>query len=204
MSDSLVYEALDLKQKSIRVLTILSTSTKTAIRRVPLRRGHVCLSYTWGDDADHRYIEVNGKGLRVRPNLYAFLLRRRKDFKSKELWIDAVCIDQKNVKEKNAQVQMMVEIYRSAKEVLIWAGNVGSRLRWVTGCHGVLPWSWMSEKLANAFPEDWLLPEGLDDNPYFGRTWIVQEITLGKRVSLLLESGTVPFARWRECMSSVQ
>jgi hypothetical protein len=133
MSDSFVYEPLDLKQKSIRVLTILSTSTKTAIRcelrRVPLRRSHVCLSYTWGNDADHRYIEVNGKGLRVRPNLYTFLLRARRDFKSKELWIDAVCIDQKNVKEKNAQVQMMAEIYRSAKEVLIWAGNVGSRLR---------------------------------------------------------------------------
>jgi len=140
--DEFVYEPLDLRQKSIRVLVVLPTSTKTAIRceirQVLLGGNHVCLSYTWGEDADHKYIELNGKPFRVRPNLYEFLVRARRDFMGDELWVDAVCIDQRNVREKSAQVQIMPEIYRSAREVLIWAGSVGSRLRWVAAGYEVL------------------------------------------------------------------
>jgi hypothetical protein len=36
------------------------------------------------------------------------------------LWIDAICIDQTNVKERNAQVQLMPTIYQSAGKVVAW------------------------------------------------------------------------------------
>jgi hypothetical protein len=38
------------------------------------------------------------------------------------LWIDAICIDQATMKEKNHQVQQMGSIYKTAKEVWIWLG----------------------------------------------------------------------------------
>jgi hypothetical protein len=38
------------------------------------------------------------------------------------LWIDALSINQENVKEKNQQIPLMPFIYRRAKEVLVWLG----------------------------------------------------------------------------------
>lgn len=39
------------------------------------------------------------------------------------LWIDAICIDQNNVDERNHQVRMMSDIYQGATEVLVWLGQ---------------------------------------------------------------------------------
>lgn len=38
------------------------------------------------------------------------------------IWIDALCIDQKNPKERNHQVGLMKSIYTFARQVLIWLG----------------------------------------------------------------------------------
>ncbi|KAK7747636.1 hypothetical protein SLS62_009047 [Diatrype stigma] len=42
---------------------------------------------------------------------------------SGNFWIDAICIDQENLNERNVQVAMMPTIYRSAKSVLVWLGS---------------------------------------------------------------------------------
>jgi hypothetical protein len=39
------------------------------------------------------------------------------------LWIDAVCIDQTNIAERNAQVAMMAKIYGSGSGMIIWLGE---------------------------------------------------------------------------------
>jgi hypothetical protein len=39
-------------------------------------------------------------------------------------WVDALCIDQQNVAERNHQVRVMGKIYRMAKEVFVWLGCV--------------------------------------------------------------------------------
>ncbi|TFB00421.1 hypothetical protein CCMA1212_007750 [Trichoderma ghanense] len=36
--------------------------------------------------------------------------------------IDAICIDQKNLKERGHQVQQMGDIYKQAERVLFWLG----------------------------------------------------------------------------------
>lgn len=38
-------------------------------------------------------------------------------------WIDAICIDQSNVKEKNIQVPKMKQLYSTATKVVIWLGD---------------------------------------------------------------------------------
>jgi hypothetical protein len=38
------------------------------------------------------------------------------------LWIDAICINQRDLVERNQQVNMMIEIYSEAEETLIWMG----------------------------------------------------------------------------------
>jgi Heterokaryon incompatibility protein (HET) len=41
---------------------------------------------------------------------------------SRLLWIDAICINQEDVDERNHQVQMMFDIYQQAQVVRAWIG----------------------------------------------------------------------------------
>jgi hypothetical protein len=86
------------------------------------------LSYTWGDASiSGPTILLNGKPFRVGTNLGNALLNLRYNDveigKERTLWIDAICIDQRNITERNEQVQRMKSIYSNAIQVLIWLGN---------------------------------------------------------------------------------
>src|SRR5580700_5121291 len=39
------------------------------------------------------------------------------------LWVDAICINQENITERNSQVQLMKSIYEKASRVLVWLGE---------------------------------------------------------------------------------
>jgi hypothetical protein len=83
-----------------------------------------CLSYVWGPDGDYQDILVNGKMFKCRRNLWDFLsIARRKYAANHEAyWIDAICIDQKSIPERNLLVAQMGDIYSSATTVLVWLG----------------------------------------------------------------------------------
>ena len=78
------------------------------------------LSYTWGQShrSDRAYCD-NDEYINVTPNLLAALLhlQRRKPV---TLWIDAVCINQEDHKERSCQVSLMSQIYQKAKQVIVW------------------------------------------------------------------------------------
>jgi hypothetical protein len=68
--------------------------------------------------------------IKIGPNLSEFLLcyleQHFRLFAREpvwDLWIDAICIDQKNALEKAIQIGLMGEIYASAGKVLIWLGK---------------------------------------------------------------------------------
>ena len=109
-----------------------------------------CLSYTWADPLYHNLsapslirrttgdrninVECDGKVLQITENLKEALLQLTRNGISSNpgdrvqwrrqplIWIDALCINQKNSDEKGSQVQMMSEIYRLAKTVIVWLG----------------------------------------------------------------------------------
>jgi hypothetical protein len=81
------------------------------------------LSYFWGDQDNRQYIVVDNQKLAVGQNLYGALSRLRDHDFTRILWIDAICIDQQNDKEKEAQIQMMALIYAQARCVLVWLGE---------------------------------------------------------------------------------
>lgn len=115
------------------------------------------LSYTWGDPctlyankqeispqgawaARAFDIEVDGKAVSVGANLYAALLGLRSHVSHQKdpqfpntpqssgcFWIDALCINQNDLKEKSCQVMMMSRIYQQASLVFAWLGG-GDRL----------------------------------------------------------------------------
>jgi hypothetical protein len=81
------------------------------------------LSYVWGDRADPREISCNGVSMEVTRNLFDALAAIRLRTASRWLWVDAICINQEDLEERNYQVARMGSIYRKADRVLIWLGH---------------------------------------------------------------------------------
>jgi len=81
------------------------------------------LSYTWGAPRGTRPILCEGRAILVTPNCEQALLHLRQKFRPRNLWIDAICIDQQSVSEKNQQVPMMGDIYRRASRSILWLGR---------------------------------------------------------------------------------
>jgi hypothetical protein len=105
------FHLLDLETK---LLQQSSTTSRTA---KPV--GYTALSYTWGDATPLRTIDLDGKPVAVRKNLWDFLNRAREDGFAGYLWIDALCIDQSTVGERNHQVAMMGTIYSRAEGIIV-------------------------------------------------------------------------------------
>lgn len=97
---------------------------KTSLNFRPAYR---TLSYTWGDATHKQTILLNGYSFQVTRNL-AQALRRIRDIGGHQWywWIDAVCIDQSNVGERNQQVAIMRDIYSLCTEVLVYLGELPS------------------------------------------------------------------------------
>ncbi|KAH7385797.1 heterokaryon incompatibility protein-domain-containing protein, partial [Pyrenochaeta sp. MPI-SDFR-AT-0127] len=81
------------------------------------------LSYVWGEGTAVEPLLVNGCSMKVTQNLHKALQSLRHRTEPRILWVDAICIDQSNVDEKNVQVAMMGDIYRAAKTVCVFLGE---------------------------------------------------------------------------------
>ena len=86
------------------------------------RPAFCALSYVWGSPTETRCITVNNELFVVRKNLWVFLDCMRKQGFQDLLWIDAVCINQDCIPERNHQVAVMGDIFRTATRVLAWLG----------------------------------------------------------------------------------
>lgn len=86
--------------------------------------GYEALSYTWGEPVFSRTLHVaGGKSIAITENLYTAITTFRYARRPRRLWIDAVCINQKDDAEKSAQVKLMPRIYRCSARVLAWIGE---------------------------------------------------------------------------------
>jgi hypothetical protein len=87
------------------------------------------LSYVWGDPSNPKSIFVENRestsfeDLSVTRNLYSALLRLRHRFIERIIWIDAVCINQNDDREKEQQIQLMAKIYGHSTRVIVWLGE---------------------------------------------------------------------------------
>jgi hypothetical protein len=81
------------------------------------------LSYRWGDETFKTEILVDGKRLLVGQNLWDALHCLRKRANGRRYWIDAICINQADIPERNQQVRIMPHIYFRAHTVVVWLGR---------------------------------------------------------------------------------
>ena len=84
------------------------------------------LSYVWGERANPVEIVCDGSELEVTQNLAAALRQLRPsdvDADPRVLWVDAICINQEDIPEREQQVRIMGEVYQGAASVLVWLGE---------------------------------------------------------------------------------
>jgi len=89
----------------------------------PPRYAYEALSYTWDGQIPDRRVNCQGNDLLITANCEAALLQLRQRWRRRILWIDSICINQTSDNEKGQQVQIMGEIYKQAKTVIVWLGE---------------------------------------------------------------------------------
>ncbi|KAL6918273.1 hypothetical protein ACHAP8_007531 [Fusarium lateritium] len=169
------------------------------------------LSYMWGSNGRSAVIAVNGVSVTVGSSLETALRYIRLPYKSRVLWIDALCINQKDDKEKGHQVQKMCQLYSSAATVLAWLGPPHSN-----GERALSDINRMWEKLShllegdekesidflnrpifhierlglNMEAMDWDAIWNLCNRSFWRRIWIIQELALSRNTANVI-SGNV-------------
>ncbi|KAM7215762.1 Heterokaryon incompatibility protein (HET) domain containing protein [Rhypophila decipiens] len=80
------------------------------------------ISYAWEGQTPSQRISCDGLNMLVTENCAAILrhFRPKSADETRRLWIDAICINQRSVHEKNHQLALMGNVYRNAKCVLVW------------------------------------------------------------------------------------
>jgi hypothetical protein len=81
------------------------------------------LSYVWGDKKIKKPIALEGCYFEVTINLHGALRRLRATAETRIIWINALCINQKDNDERSQQVNLMGAIYEGCEQVLIWLGD---------------------------------------------------------------------------------
>lgn len=87
------------------------------------RPKYEALSYVWGGNDKTGHVTIDGHyRLGVTASLDSALRHLRLRKKDRILWADAICINQEADKERSHQVQLMGDVYRGAKQIVVWFG----------------------------------------------------------------------------------
>ncbi|KAI6086223.1 heterokaryon incompatibility protein-domain-containing protein [Hypoxylon rubiginosum] len=83
------------------------------------------LSYTWGDPTAKRtlWLNKNGVSLEITTSCFRALRQLRHNYGAITIWVDAICINQADDREKEIQLPLMGEIYMWAEVVYVWLGT---------------------------------------------------------------------------------
>ncbi|KAL1857044.1 hypothetical protein Daus18300_010492 [Diaporthe australafricana] len=119
-------------QGFIRLLTILPGEDEELIQlqlsAVKLDDSHdsyESLSYVWGNPKQpKKLVIVNGASLEIYESLNTFLMNIRPSTTSasRVVWVDAICINQNDMIERNQQIPLMDIIYQSSMRTVVWLG----------------------------------------------------------------------------------
>ena len=170
------------------------------------------LSYTWGSSDGEVEISCNGSPLSVTRNLYAALQTLRYERKMRTLWVDALCINQRDNVEKTQQIRIMKGIYTRAKYVRIWLGEATESddraFQAITKLIGFLSPIIYPIDLAS-YPEqgisvmDWKALNALLRRPWFTRVWIIQEAVSATECTFICGPHEIPWERLKNVVQGI-
>ena len=157
---------------------------------------YTAVSYCWGDEEASELIYLDDRPFRVRRNLWSCLYYLGLDAGRSgytHLWVDAICINQSNPSERNAQIRRMDQTYLNAACVSVWLGLPTApeyiRREWPEH----LP---VTTSEARSF--DWSdSSTDLSNRPYWSRFWVIQEFLLGQNVVLCCSNNRLDWGMFR-------
>ncbi|KAF5571302.1 heterokaryon incompatibility (het-6OR allele) [Fusarium phyllophilum] len=177
---------------------------------------YIALSYTWGPVTqnttfDQSRILLNARPFPVLPNLHHAIRQLCISRSGQYLWVDGICINQRSLDERSAQVAIMDLIYNGAAETVIWLGlatdetargielvqNIAKGaeskiIEWGRGqSYGDAyimddPELLKRNGLPNLTESDWLTLRDIYTRPWFGRVWMLQEVALSRNPRVLI------------------
>lgn len=195
---------------SIRVLTLFPATDSDAELEGDLNEtrlsdeldvgeGYTALSYVWGTVHESHTLKLSKGTIAIGTNL-DHALRDLRLFKQPcRIWVDAICIYQADLEERNHQVQQMRDIYAAARNTVIYLGQQGSNT-----C--LSAWNFLERNSSWAWNHDLevdaTIPSTIDERltsfrgeladvendvlvrSWFRRLWVLQEAVVSHRLSI--------------------
>ena len=206
-----MYQPLDERRSEIRLLEILSddgdeiVQSRLSTSSLEDNPKFTALSYVWGNPKITEDILLNDELFPATVNLATALKYVKghwcKNFPDRDprllrLWVDAICINQKDPNERNSQVDLMRDIYSKAELVLSWLGHgideadialhtlrtIAREIRELGTEDAGVEWLKSYPTWWNDSPEFWEPIQTFLRLPYWRRIWIFQELVLGKHI----------------------
>jgi hypothetical protein len=198
-------------RNDIRLLHILPGNPGDLLQckciRYPSSRGlpgsqrpeYTAISYTWGDLNRKEPILLNNKKHYTTQNAKNVLLRIRSRQTSQIVWIDAICIDQDHITERNHQVRLMDQIYSNAQQTFIWLGQasedsdlamdfiltINQALDDLEGSESVTDTMLLQKTATQRDSPSWVALGNLFARPWFQRVWVNQEAALSRAAHMV-------------------
>ncbi|ORY59116.1 heterokaryon incompatibility protein-domain-containing protein [Pseudomassariella vexata] len=198
-----MYEPLQ-SPDHIRLLKIIPSQDDTrnieiSIIPTPLQTApqYEAISYTWGDATQLGSVTCQPGGVlvQVTQNCISILRRLRQPQKERLVWIDAICINQQNIPERNAQVAVMGRIYASANRVVIDIGESSESgeqaLHYLKNCEETV----LYEFVLGLKIKDTVC--NLYERPWFWRIWVLQEAFMARDAVVMCGRTVVPWSAFR-------
>ncbi|KAH8777998.1 heterokaryon incompatibility protein-domain-containing protein [Hyaloscypha finlandica] len=173
------YQAVPLDSKtSTRFLTLHHGSGEDAIKcslttvDLETKPPYKALSYCWGSPHNAKQLLLDEHFVDVRENLWSALWHLRFPHDDRILWVDALCINQSKISERNHQVGLMSTIYSKAEEVIAWLGPASE--------DSDVGMKWLSDFHRHIAPtlEEFRAAIKLCEREYWHRMWVLQEFGL--------------------------
>ncbi|KAI9745054.1 MAG: hypothetical protein M1818_001332 [Claussenomyces sp. TS43310] len=196
------------KHRDIRVVVIRHDRDQSKPVECTLQTGSLdhlsfryeALSYNWGpmrycSRPIRNWLYLDGFRFDININLDVALRRLRYPDKDRILWVDVLCINQKDMEEKNFQILLMRDIYAKAEQVVAWLG--GHMLPGVgvpsaeSGKLVEQAWQEVDPRAGliatigkDEYLEAWTSIATLLSHGFWTRVWTVQEISEGANIKI--------------------
>ncbi|KAK6821186.1 heterokaryon incompatibility protein-domain-containing protein [Apiospora arundinis] len=175
---------------SLQVVDLVDVTTGAVVNHETIIM-YDALSYTWGNEPPSIACTCDGTELLLRANLAAALKYLRYSNCDRYIWADFICINQQDDIEKSFQIPRMESIYSKASDVFIWLGETAAVNQILRRCNTTC-------RLSDAAPlscprHSKKLWEQVLKYPWFGRTWVRQEVYAARRLTVCFPRFTVPW-----------
>jgi hypothetical protein len=152
---------------------------------------YVCVSYSWGTLHKYVMLRCNHQYIQVTTHVDTMLRYLRSAKKPVYLWIDAVCINQTDEREKAVQVQSMGRIYSRASEVLVWLGEATDTDQIEGVCESLQEIARRGND-EHGTSKTWRPTSSQEvgslssflNRPWFSRRWVLQEVAMNTNVTV--------------------